>query len=130
MAYWQTVSKDHRDSAISVVRDVVTAYRQSGDKTSTALQLMAPDLTLQPRRVRRLFEDDRNPAVDLDEYTRILLGAARVLRRIADRIRERADRWEAHADILELRGRQLHLWGGEDKKCNTGGSDRSFSRAA
>lgn len=130
MTYWRKLPNDYRDPAITVVRDVVTAFRQSGDKTSAALELMAPDLTLQPRRVRRLFEDDRNPAVDLDEYTRILLGAARVLRRIADRIRERADRWEAHADILELRGRQFSLWGSEDKKCKTGGSDRSFSRAA
>ena len=130
MRYWQKSPKGYREEAIAVVRDVVTAFRQSGDKTFAALQLMAPDMDEQPRRVRRLFENDRDPYVDIDEYTRILLGAARVLRRIADVIRERADRWEAHADILELRHRQLTLWGSEEKKCGSSGAGGSLRRAA
>ena len=128
--YWRVSPKGYAESAITVICDVVTAYRQQGDKTHAALELMAPDMDIQPRRVRRLFERDRDPYVDADEYTRILLGAARVLRRIADMLRERSDRWEAHADMLELRHRQLVLWGNGPGECDKNAGAASLRRAA
>jgi hypothetical protein len=47
-----------------------------------------------------------------------------VLRRIADRLRERAERWDAEADLLELKHRQLNLWGNGEWASHGGGSQQ------
>lgn len=118
---WQNSPPNYAEPAISIVRDLVAAHRESGTKTFAALELVAPEVDVNPRRLRRLFERERVPVVRIDEYTRLLLLGARVLRRLIDRQRERADRWEAEADLLELRHRQLTLWGGECGE-STGGA--------
>ena len=110
---WQTRPKDYAELAIKVVRDLVAAHRASGAKTVAAIDMIAPELDIQPRRVRRLFERDRNPFVGLDEYRRILLRGARVLRRKAEWHLEQAERLDAEADLMELNHRQLSLWSGD-----------------
>lgn len=111
---WRKIPPHYVNDASGVVRNLVAAHRETGVKTFAALDLIAPQLDMQPRRVRRLFELDREPLVDLDEYTRILFRGARLLRRLADRLRERAERWESEADLLELKHRQLTLGEGKE----------------
>ena len=104
---------NHAESAIGLIRDLVAAHRQFGTKTFAAFDDLAPELDMQPRKIRRLFEREGNPWVGIDEYTRLLLCGARVIRAICDRLRERVERWEAEADLLELKHKQLTLWGGD-----------------
>lgn len=125
---WRRLPKDFADPAINVVRLIVAADRECGMKTRASLEIRAPELGIQPRRLRRLFENDRDPIVGTDEYARLLLLGARVLRRIADRLRERIERWEAEADLLESKYRQLTLWGGEWGKSD--GEKSPLRRAA
>lgn len=126
---WRRLSKDYADPAINVVRLIVAADRQCGMKTSASLEVRAPELQIQPRRLRRLFENDRDPVVGVDEYGRLLLFGARVLRRIADRMRERVEQWEAEADLLEVKHKQLTLDGDGEWDASHGGK-RPLRRAA
>jgi hypothetical protein len=109
---WRKSSPNYAESAINAVRLVVAADRDCGMKTHASIEMRAPHLGLLVRRSRRLFERDRVPHVGLDEWRGVLAGTIRVLRLIADKLREKADRWEAEADLLELQQRQLSLWGG------------------
>lgn len=110
---WQTRSPNYAESASNVIRLCVAADRQAGKKTLASLYQQSLDYPMPPRRVRRLFEMDRAPFVGFAEYARLLLLCARYLRRTADRLRECADRWDAEADLMELKHRQLTLWGGD-----------------
>lgn len=126
---WRNRPKQYAELAIEAVRLVVAACRDSGMKTQAALEVYAPHLALAPRRARRLFERDRDPIVDADECRRITSLASPVLRTIADKLRERADHWDQEADLLEMKQRQLDLWGGSNCYSNSGG-DLPLRRAA
>ena len=131
---WQFRPKPYAEFAIGAVRTVVAAARERGMKTSAALEVYAPHLDLMPRRARRLFERDRDPIVSSKECSRVLLLAARVLRRISDDLRERADHWDREADALECQQRQLELslgWDdGETWKRSVTGDATQRRRAA
>lgn len=127
---WRKASPQYADSATKVVRDLVAAQRASGMKTFAAFDVIAPQLQMEPRRVRRLFERDRDPFVSIDEYARLLLLGARALRRIADRLREYADRWDSEADLMELKHRQLNLWGNGDREWASQDGEQPQRRAA
>ena len=125
---WQKQPKEYAELAITAVRKVVAAGRGMGMKTHAALDVYAPELELQPRRARRLFERDRDPIVTREECFRVTLLASRVLRSIADKLRDQADHWDQEADILELQQRQLSLWGGQE--CLSSGGALLPKRAA
>jgi hypothetical protein len=63
--------------------------------------MIAEETGMAPRRVRRLFEADRNPMVGIPETYGLLDRAATVLDALAERMRERAERWEAEADSTQ-----------------------------
>lgn len=120
--YSPKLPKDYAESAIEVIRHLVAAHRGTGMGTRAALEVIAPELEMPLRRPRRLFERDRDPHVGIDEYSRLLFLGARILRRIADHLRERADRWDAEADLLEIKHRQLSLWNGAGEWTLRGGA--------
>lgn len=128
---WRKSPRNYAEPVIGLIRDLVAAHRESGVKTFAAFDDLAPELDLPPRRVRRLFEREGNPWIGIDEYTRLLLRGARVLRGVADKLRERADRWDSEADLLELKHRQLTLWGnGEGEWGASNCGEKPHRRAA
>lgn len=127
---WRNSPRNYSEPVIGLIRDLVAAHREGGTKTFAAFDDLAPELDIQPRRIRRLFEREGNPWIDVDEYTRLLLCGARVLRRISDRLRERAERWDAEADLLELKHRQLTLWNGDGEWDTSHGGNMPQKRAA
>jgi hypothetical protein len=108
---WKKSCHSHSESAIAAVRAVVAAFRGRGLKSEDSLQRAAVALDATPRRMRALFYRDGIPIVLADEWDRLRLRAAAVLRREADELRQRADYYDAQADALE--GAQLSLWGNE-----------------
>lgn len=124
--YSQKRPPDYAEPAIEVLRLVVAAKRSAGHKTIAALESSAPEFDAPPRRLRHLFERDRTPYVDETEFDRMLLRGAGILRRIAARLRENADRWDAEADWMEKR--QQDLRGGSWGQSN--GGEEPHRRAA
>ena len=113
---WQNSPPNHAEEAILLIRNLVAAERQCGKKTIASLMDVAEALQMPRRKPRHLFERDRVPFVGIDEYTRISLLGISYLRRIIDRMRAHADRWEAEADLMELnylqsRGTEWNLSG-------------------
>ena len=124
--YSQKRPPDYAEPAIEVLRLVVAAKRSTGDKTIAALESSAPEFDAPPRRLRHLFERDRTPYVGIDEFGRFLLRGAGVLRGVASRLREAADRWDAEAEWMEKRHKDLRgneCWASH-------GDERSHRRAA
>lgn len=103
---------NYAEPVIEVVRTIVAADRMGGMKTVASLEIRAPEMQETPRRLRKLFERDRIGFIGADQLDRFLLLGALVMRRIAQRHRELADRAEAHADQFESKRKQLSGNGG------------------
>lgn len=124
--YSQKSPNNYAEPVIDVVRLVVAAHRQNGTKTAAALEISAPEIQIKPRRLRQLFERDRTPYVGIEEFDRALVRGAAILRGLAARQRESADRWDAEADWMEKRHKDLR---GADC-CTSDGEDSSRKSAA
>lgn len=90
------------DSAAQIVRDVVQAYRQRGQKVEHAFTDAALDLGATPRRVRALYYRDGVWAVARAEHDRLV----RLWGRHLDR---RMETLEREAEAIRAQRAQLPL---------------------
>lgn len=120
---WKFLLPAHTESAIDAVRLVVAALRTRGLKSEHAIQTAAPSLGVSAKRVRTLFYRDGTPIVLADEWDALRVRAAAVLRREADKLRQKAAEYEAQADQLDRA--QLSLW--ETNECQYGAGSRKVA---
>jgi hypothetical protein len=95
------------------VCDVVAAWRERGKKTPAALDDVAEAGIASRRRVQSLFFNETYSPVKSTERSRIRFGVVKMLRRIAEELRRKADHWEHVADLKESAEQQT-LWGEEN----------------
>ena len=102
----QKLPPEQTEIVRAALRNLVAAFRQTGHKTLAAFTGISVHIGLSSRKWRHVFEGDREPTREEWEAMR---GAPRLLRRIAERLRLQADRWDAEADLLERQQEQYSL---------------------
>lgn len=102
---WKRSLQSYHEMAISLVREAITALRESGVKTDAALAIYAeaidsPNRRFAQRRVRTLFHRDGEPIVLLDEMKALNYRTRMFFLNLAAHFRKLADKHEARGEAL------------------------------